>query len=41
MATSIQSVCATCVRGTRTFTSRYRAFLLDPGTLFTLGSLVL
>ncbi len=41
MATSIQSVCATCVRGTRTFTSRYREFLLDPGTLFTLGSLVL
>ncbi len=41
MATSIRSVCATCVRGTRTFTGRYRAFLLDPGTLFTLGSLVL
>ncbi len=41
MVTAIQSVCATCVRGTRTFTGRYREFLLDPGTLFTLGSLVL
>jgi len=41
MATAVQSVCATCVRGTRTFTGRYREFLLDPGTLFTLGSLVL
>ena len=37
----MQTICATCVRGTRTFTSRYRAFLLDPGTLFTLGSLLL
>ncbi len=41
MATRIQTICATCLRGTRTFTGRYRAFLLDPGTLFTLGSLLL
>ncbi len=36
-----QATCATCVRGTRTFVGRYREFLLDPGTIFTLVSLVL
>jgi Cd2+/Zn2+-exporting ATPase len=37
----IQSVCVTCARGARRFVGRYRAFLLDPGTLFTLASLLL
>ena len=47
MATSIsfparvQNVCITCARGGRRFVGRYRAFLLDPGTLFTLASLLL
>jgi Cd2+/Zn2+-exporting ATPase len=41
MSTSLQAVCATCVRVPRTVAGRYRAFLLAPGTLFTLGSLVL
>lgn len=37
----VQTVCATCVRGSRRFVGRYRAFLLDPGTLFTLASFLL
>src|SRR5712664_4025715 len=37
----IQAVCATCVRGGRRFVGHYRAFLLDPGTLFTLASFLL
>jgi Cd2+/Zn2+-exporting ATPase len=41
MATTMQTICATCVRVPRTFAGRYREFLLDSGTLFTLGSLVL
>ena len=36
-----QSVCATCVQEGSRFVGRYRNFLLDPGTLFTLASLVL
>ncbi|HEU0002815.1 MAG TPA: cation-translocating P-type ATPase [Ktedonobacteraceae bacterium] len=36
-----QSACATCVRGGQRFVGRYRDFLLDPGTLFTLASLLL
>jgi len=36
-----QSACVTCVRGGRRFVGRYRDFLLDPGTLFTLASLLL
>lgn len=36
-----QSVCVTCVQGGQRFARRYRDFLLDPGTLFTLASLVL
>jgi Zn2+/Cd2+-exporting ATPase len=36
-----QSTCVTCVRGGQRFVGRYRDFLLDPGTLFTLTSLVL
>jgi Cd2+/Zn2+-exporting ATPase len=36
-----QSVCVTCVRGGQRFVGHYRDFLLDPGTLFTLASLVL
>ncbi len=36
-----QSVCVTCVRGGQRFAGRYRTFLLDPGTLFTVASLVL
>jgi Zn2+/Cd2+-exporting ATPase len=37
----IQTICVTCARGGRRFVGRYRAFLLDPGTLFTLASLLL
>ncbi len=36
-----QSACVTCVRGGKRFVGRYRDFFLDPGTLFTLASLVL
>ncbi|GER86343.1 copper-translocating P-type ATPase [Dictyobacter vulcani] len=36
-----QSACVTCVQGGQRFVGRYRDFLLDPGTLFTLASLVL
>jgi Zn2+/Cd2+-exporting ATPase len=36
-----QSACVTCVRGGQRAVSRYRDFLLDPGTLFTLASLLL
>jgi Cd2+/Zn2+-exporting ATPase len=39
--TRFQSACVTCVRGGQRFVGRYRDFLLDPGTLFTLASLVL
>lgn len=41
LPTRIQSVCVTCVRGGRRFAGRYRAFLLEPGTLFTFASLLL
>lgn len=37
----VQVACATCVRGGKRFVGRYRAFLLDPGTLFTLASFLL
>ena len=37
----LQSACVTCVRGGRRFIGRYRDFLLDPGTIFTLVSLLL
>jgi Zn2+/Cd2+-exporting ATPase len=37
----VQNVCVTCVRGGQRFVGRYRAFLLDPGTLFTFASLIL
>src|SRR6266567_2731760 len=36
-----QSACVTCARGGQRFFRRYRDFLLDPGTLFTLASLLL
>lgn len=36
-----QSACVVCVQGGQRFVGRYRDFLLDPGTLFTLASLVL
>ncbi len=36
-----QSTCVTCVRGGQRFVGRYRDFLLAPGTLFTLASLLL
>ncbi len=36
-----QSACVICVRGGKRFVGRYRDFFLDPGTLFTLASLVL
>jgi Cd2+/Zn2+-exporting ATPase len=36
-----KALCATCARGARRFAGRYRDFLLDPGTLFTLTSLLL
>ena len=34
----IDAMCVTCARGVRTFAGRYREFLLDPATLFTLAS---
>src|ERR1700724_975115 len=37
----LQSACVTCVRGGRRFIGRYRDFLLAPGTIFTLVSLLL
>lgn len=37
----IQAACVTCVRGGQRFVGRYRDFLLDPGTIFTLVSLLL
>src|SRR5438067_5474007 len=37
----LQSACVTCVRGGQRFLSSYRDFLLDPGTMFTLVSLLL
>ncbi len=33
--------CASCARGARSFTGRYREFLTDPGTLFTLAAFLL
>ena len=41
LPTRIQTMCITCARGGRRFVRRYRAFLLDPGTLFTFASLLL
>ena len=38
---SLQSACVTCVRGGWRFVGRYRDFLLAPGTIFTLVSLLL
>lgn len=37
----LQSACVTCVRGGQRFLGRYRAFLLDSGTIFTLVSFLL
>jgi hypothetical protein len=37
----LQQVCVTCVRGGRRAVSRYRDFLLAPGTIFSLVSLLL
>jgi len=37
----LQSACVTCMRGGRRFVGRYRDFLLAPGTMFTLVSLLL
>jgi Zn2+/Cd2+-exporting ATPase len=39
--TRVQIFCVRCVWGGRRFVRRYRAFLLDPGTVFTLVSLLL
>jgi Cd2+/Zn2+-exporting ATPase len=36
-----QNTCVTCVRGGQRVVLRYRDFLLNPGTLFTLASLLL
>ena len=36
-----KALCATCARGASRFAGRYHDFLLDPGTLFTLTSLLL
>jgi Cd2+/Zn2+-exporting ATPase len=41
LPTRIQTMCVTCAHGGRRFVWRYRAFLLDPGTLFTFASLLL
>ena len=40
-ASRFQAACVTCVRGRQRFVGRYRDFLLNPGTIFTLVSLVL
>lgn len=37
----VGAICVSCVRGARSFTGRYREFLVAPGTLFTFGSLLL
>lgn len=37
----IRALCVSCARTARIFTGRYREFLLDPGTLFTLAALLL
>src|SRR5919199_6723773 len=37
----LETVCLTCVRGVGSFAGHYREFLLEPGTLFTLASLLL
>jgi len=37
----LQSACVACARGGRRFIGRYRDFLLDPGTIFTLVSFLL
>jgi Cd2+/Zn2+-exporting ATPase len=39
--TRVQTLCVSCVRGSQRFVRRYRSFLLDPGTLFTLASMLL
>ena len=39
--TRIQRACVTCARSGERFLRRYRTFLLDPGTLFTLASFLL
>jgi len=36
-----KAFCATCGRGVGSFTRRYRDFLFEPGTVFTLASLLL
>ena len=36
----VEWACASCARGARPFSRRYRQFLLAPGTLFTFGSLI-
>src|ERR1700730_13663134 len=41
MLNQSKAFCATCMSGARRFAGRYRDFLLDPGTLFTLTSLLL
>ena len=41
MLQQVRGVCVACARGGRQFVILYREFLLDPGTLFTLASLLL
>src|SRR5437667_11746729 len=41
MLVQAKDVCTTCARGVKLFTRRYREFLLDPSTLFTLASFLL
>jgi Zn2+/Cd2+-exporting ATPase len=41
MLDQTKALCATCAGSARRFAGRYRDFLLDPGTLFTLTSLLL
>lgn len=38
---TVQAICVTCARTSRRFASRYREFLLDPGTLVTVATLLL
>ena len=41
MPGSTREFCVSCVRGGRALAGRYRDFILQPGTLFTLASLLL
>ncbi len=41
MVSGLRQTCVSCALGVRSFTRRHREFLLEPGTLFTVASLLL